>query len=115
MTIAVIRFRATVVALAALFSIAAYLPAKGSPHDLRAAFNAHCTKCHGRDGKVRGKVNLLALKSDADLLARPKLLEDLVSVLKEQEMPPKGEPHLPEENSKQMLTAPGASLKFRSK
>ena len=105
MTIAVIRFRATVVALAALFSIAAYLPAKGTHHDLRAAFNAHCTKCHGRDGKIEGKVNLLALKSDADLLARPKLLEDLVSVLKEQEMPPEGEPHLPEEQSKQMLVA----------
>jgi len=103
MTIAVIRSRATVVALAALFSIAAYLPAKGAPHDLRAAFSAHCTKCHGRDGKVKGKVNLLELKSDADLLARPKLLEDLVSVLKEQEMPPEDEPHLPEEQSKQML------------
>jgi mono/diheme cytochrome c family protein len=99
------RAPANMFALAVLFAIASHLQAKDAPHGLHAAFKSHCIKCHGRDGKVKGKVNLMELKSDADLLARPKLLEDLVGVLKEQEMPPEDEPPLPEEQLKQMLAA----------
>ena len=99
------RAPANMFALAVLFTITSHLQAKDAPHGLHAAFKSHCIKCHGRDGKVKGKVNLLELKSDADLLARPKLLEDLIGVLKEQEMPPEDEPPLPEEHLKQMLAA----------
>jgi mono/diheme cytochrome c family protein len=73
------------------------------PSALPSAFKAHCIKCHGKGGKIKGKVNLLPLKSGDDLLARPELLEDLISMLKDREMPPEDEPPLPEGTRKQMV------------
>ena len=55
-------------------------------------FKAHCVKCHGQDGKVKGKVNLLPFKTLADMQARPVLLEDMIAVLEDREMPPEDEP-----------------------
>ena len=70
---------------------------------LPLAFKAHCIKCHGKDGKVKGKVNLLALKSDRDLRAKPELLETLLGVLRDREMPPKDEPPLPDAKRAEMV------------
>jgi hypothetical protein len=70
---------------------------------LRLEFDSHCIKCHGKAGKVKGKVDLLALKSDNDLLAKPELLEKLLTVLKDHEMPPEDEPPLPEATRTQMV------------
>ena len=70
---------------------------------LRSAFKAHCIACHGKDGKMKGKINLLALKSGVDLQARPKLLEKLIKVLKNREMPPKDAPPLPAVKREQMV------------
>jgi hypothetical protein len=70
---------------------------------LRLEFDSHCIKCHGKAGKVKGKVDLLALKSDNDLLAKPELLEKLLTVLKDHEMPPVDEPPLPEATRTQMV------------
>ena len=53
---------------------------------LQPAFEMHCVKCHGKEGKVKGKVNLLALKHDADLLHRPELIEDIIAVLHEEDV-----------------------------
>ncbi|MCP4846366.1 MAG: DUF1588 domain-containing protein, partial [Verrucomicrobiaceae bacterium] len=77
--------------------------AENSTLSLHSTFQSHCIKCHGKGGKVKGKVNLLALKSDADLLTRPKLLESLVAVLRDREMPPEDEPPLPGDEQKTML------------
>ncbi|MDA1016739.1 MAG: DUF1592 domain-containing protein [Planctomycetota bacterium] len=77
-----------------------------SPADsslLQSAFKTHCIKCHGQGGKSEGKVNLLALKSGDDFQARPKLLEKLITVLKDRQMPPEDEPPLPAEKRKQMV------------
>ena len=57
-----------------------------------AAFKMYCVKCHGQGDKVKGKVNLLELKSEKDLLARPELLNTLIEVLENREMPPKKKP-----------------------
>ena len=70
---------------------------------LRLEFDSHCIKCHGKAGKVKGKVDLLALKSDNDLLAKPELLEKPLTVLKDHEMPPEDEPPLPEATRTQMV------------
>ena len=59
-----------------------------------ALFKAHCVKCHGQDGKVKGKVNLLELNSPKELAAKPELLETLVEVLEDRAMPPEDEPAL---------------------
>ena len=72
---------------------------------LQSAFKAHCIKCHGKGEKIKGKVNLLALKSGDDLLARPELLADLIRVLKDGEMPPEDEPDLSAGNREQMVSA----------
>ncbi|MEO1994464.1 MAG: c-type cytochrome, partial [Planctomycetaceae bacterium] len=70
---------------------------------LRSAFQAHCIKCHGQGGKTEGKIDLLSLKSVTDLQARPKLLETLITVLKDREMPPKDEPALSDEKRQRMV------------
>jgi len=70
---------------------------------LQSAFKAHCIKCHGKDGKVKGRVDLLALKSNGDLLSRPELMEALLGVLGDREMPPRDEPLLPETKRMQMI------------
>ena len=59
-----------------------------------ALFKAHCVKCHGQDGKVKGKVNLLELNSPKALAAKPELLGTLIEVLEDRAMPPEDEPAL---------------------
>ena len=79
------------------------LPADDSSTLLKSSFKAHCVKCHGAGGKTEGKVNLLKLKSGNDLLARPKLLEDLITVLKDRQMPPEDEPPIPVAKRQRMV------------
>ena len=71
---------------------------------LQSAFKSHCNKCHGKSKEVEGDVNLLALRTGDDLLKRPELLEDLIAVLKDREMPPEDEPPLPDATRKQMVS-----------
>ncbi|MFT5410324.1 MAG: hypothetical protein ACI9NC_003053 [Verrucomicrobiales bacterium] len=52
----------------------------------------YCYHCHGEKGKVKGKVNLLNLKSKADFLADPELTRKLTEVLEFREMPPEDDP-----------------------
>ena len=101
----------TFIAFVLSAGLAASLAAEDSTASLPSAFKAHCVKCHGQGGKVKGKVNLLALKSDNDLLARPGLIETLVEVLQDREMPPKKEPPLPEATRKHMVTRLQAMLR----
>ena len=70
------------------------LPADDSAPALPAAFQAHCIKCHGQEKRVEGETNLLEIKSGADLEARPQLLEKLIQVLKNGDMPPPDAPPL---------------------
>ena len=63
---------------------------------LPAVFRSHCVKCHGERGRPKGRVDLHALKSDAELWEKPRLLEKLIGALEDQEMPPEDEPPLPE-------------------
>jgi len=77
--------------------------AADSPLAVQSTFKTHCIKCHGKEGKVKGKVNLLKLKSNDDLLAKPELLETIISVLEDHEMPPKDEPELVKADRKHMI------------
>ena len=61
---------------------------------LRPAFAKNCFKCHGEGPKVKGKVNLLELKSAADLAKNPELLEKIIEALDSGEMPPEKAPPL---------------------
>ena len=74
--------------------------------DLRSAeqiIGEHCVKCHGRDGKVKGKVDLLRFQSIDQMVSEPELLQSLVEVLEFDEMPPEDEPRLAEDERTVLL------------
>jgi hypothetical protein len=78
------------------------LRAEDAPGILQT-FNDHCVKCHGLDGKVKGKVNLLEIESAGVLGGHPKLLGDIIDVIEFEEMPPEDEPGLPTEHRAKFL------------
>ncbi len=92
------------VALMLAIGLPASSPADDPLTSLKSTFKAHCIKCHGKGRKIEAKINLLALKSADDFQARPKLLERLITVLKDREMPPQDEPPLGQAKRKQMVT-----------
>ena len=51
----------------------------------------NCVKCHGRNGKVKGDVNLFVLNHAADLLQNLELVQTMIDVLDFEEMPPEEE------------------------
>ena len=53
--------------------------------------DSHCVKCHGQDGKVKGKTNLFELKSLEELAKKTELIQKLVEVIDFNEMPPEDE------------------------
>ena len=59
-----------------------------------ALFQQRCVKCHGQDGKVKGKLNLLNLKTTAQLAADLERLQTIIEMLEAGEMPPEKEPAL---------------------
>ena len=63
----------------------------------------HCVQCHGQDGKVKGKVDLLGIDSADALLKHPELLEELVAVIDFEEMPPEDEPQMEPAERKKLL------------
>ena len=86
------------------------LPADDSVPALPAAFQAHCIKCHGQEKQVEGETNLLEIKSDADLEARPQLLEKLIQVLRNGDMPPQDAPPLSANQRQQIVSSLHAML-----
>ena len=61
--------------------------------DLKSLLARHCVECHGRDGKVKGKVNLLSLDLAGDL----ETTKELIAVIDAGEMPPEErDPLVPE-------------------
>ena len=81
------------------------LSADEIPDVLYSNFSTRCIKCHGKDGKIEGEVNLLALKSKDNLQSQAELLENLISVLQNRRMPPENEPLLPDGKRRQMVAA----------
>ena len=58
-------------------------------------FSSHCIHCHGKDGKVKGKVDLLKYSKGADLREDPELLQTVIEVIDFGEMPPEDEKQIP--------------------
>ena len=63
-------------------------------HSVLQVFESHCVKCHGKNGKTKGKVNLLNFKSTSDLTGDIDLLQDIIDVIDTGDMPPEDEPGL---------------------
>lgn len=53
-----------------------------------------CVKCHGKDGKVKGKVNLLEIGDLDALKKQPELLQEMIEAIDFEEMPPEDERQL---------------------
>lgn len=57
-------------------------------------FQERCVSCHGKDGKIKGKLDLTLIKDAQSLTDQPELLTQLDEVLTFNEMPPEDEPQL---------------------
>ena len=68
--------------------------ANSSEHSVLKMFGSHCVKCHGEGGKEKGEVNLLEIKTSATLSKNIDLLQDLIDVINNGDMPPEGESEL---------------------
>ena len=79
------------------------LVAEPFKEQIQPVLQKHCVACHGKDGKVKGKVNLLEIRSAKDLVANPELLESVIGVLEDGEMPPEDEPELPADVRKALV------------
>ena len=58
-------------------------------------FATHCIQCHGKEGKVKGKVDLLKYSEGADLSEDSELLQAVLDVIDFGEMPPEDEEQIP--------------------
>ena len=68
--------------------------AAGNPPAVIVLFQQSCVKCHGKSGKAKGEVNLLKIRTAADLTADLERLQAVIEVLDAGEMPPEKEPAL---------------------
>ena len=78
---------------------------------LRPALTQHCVKCHGGQKVIKGKVNMFEIKRGGQLLAKPKLIKEMVEVLDARDMPPETEPALDAKKRAAMLTTLRAMLR----
>ena len=70
---------------------------------INSLLDSHCIKCHGEGGKVKGKVNFKELRSANLISSKPELLEALIGVVKDREMPPEDEPPLSDSERGELL------------
>ena len=70
---------------------------------INSILDSHCIQCHGEGGKVKGKVNLKELQSANLLSSKPELLESLIGVIKDREMPPEEETPLSDSEREELL------------
>ena len=66
-------------------------------------FHKNCVRCHGKEGKVKGKVNLLEVADLDHLKDDLELLQEIIDVIDFEEMPPEDEPPLEVGERKQLL------------
>lgn len=75
-------------------SLALGFPGFLSGAEVLKVLQESCVKCHGQDGKVKGKVNLLELNDLESLKKKPELLQKIIEAIDFEEMPPEDEPQL---------------------
>ncbi len=63
-----------------------------------------CVKCHGKNKKTEGEVNLFELQTESGLKKNPELLDQLIDALEQEEMPPEKEPQLSPQDRKQLVS-----------
>ncbi len=70
---------------------------------LKPLFAESCVQCHGKDQKVKGKVNLYEIQSAKQFMADPKLITEMIYAIDAYDMPPEDEPELDEDERLKLL------------
>ncbi|QDU02288.1 hypothetical protein V6x_19900 [Gimesia chilikensis] len=78
---------------------------------IQPAFQQFCVKCHGKNGKVEGEVNLLSLQNSDQLVSTPETLQDVIEAIDSGYMPPESEQPLAEKTRTQLVASLKAYLK----
>ena len=69
----------------------------------------HCIECHGLNGKVKGKVDLLPYAQGGDIRKDEELLQMVMEVIDFGEMPPEEKDPIPEPEREQLGPGPEAT------
>ena len=77
---------------------------------MKPLFESKCIKCHGKNGKVKGKVNLLQIRTTKQLLAQPKIIKEMLEAIDANDMPPEKEPPLAKSTRQKLLLSLRAAL-----
>ncbi|BCX49035.1 hypothetical protein HAHE_29430 [Haloferula helveola] len=81
--------------LSVVATLAVILPAAAEdPSAVLQVFEKNCVECHGKGEKVKGDVDLMAIRSGSDLSQDPELLKSIIDAIDFEEMPPEDEPQL---------------------
>ena len=88
--------------VAASIVFTAALPADEVSEPLHDGLRTWCTQCHGDDDTVEGDVNLLKLYQ-LEPSPRAQLLQKLIRVLRDRQMPPEGADPLPADIRSQVI------------
>ena len=99
-----VRGLMTVILIQTLFPTSKIIALENASATMRL-IQERCVKCHGKDGKVKGKVDLLKLDSFDKLSSHPDLIKEIIDALDTGDMPPENEPLLPETDRSLMITA----------
>jgi hypothetical protein len=75
----------------------------GRDADLQSLLTTHCVKCHGKDGKVKGKVDLFKYSAGGDLRKDSELLQTVLEVIDFGEMPPEEEKPIPQKDKNRVV------------
>ena len=99
-----VRGLMTVILIQTLFPTSKIIALENASATMRL-IQERCVKCHGKDGKVKGKVDLLKIDSFDKLSSHPDLIKEIIDALDTGDMPPENEPLLPETDRSLMITA----------
>ena len=86
-----------------IFLVLAFTGSLQAAEGVLGIFKENFISSNVKDGKVKGKVNLLEIGSLEELKAQPKLLESILEAIDFEEMPPEDEPQLKPEARKKFL------------
>ncbi len=75
----------------------------GRDADLQALLTTHCVQCHGKAGKVKGKVDLLKYSAGGDLRKDSELLQTVLEMIDFGEMPPEEEKPIPQKDKNRVV------------
>ncbi|MEO2021758.1 MAG: DUF1592 domain-containing protein, partial [Pirellulaceae bacterium] len=85
-----------------LVSTCAELVTAAGDLDLLSVVRQKCLKCHG-GAEIKGEVNFKPLKRERQFLGQPQLLDQMISALENNNMPPEGEPPLDEKTRGELV------------